>query len=350
MEARFETAGFPADLSCREGATPLGESFVLTLGERLPRTTVEYALAGPVAAPVVVVLGGISADRFPWQWWSRVVGADRPIDLREFRVLGINWLGSRAADLPEPEASSSRSYPLISTLDQARALVRVLDELGIDSVHALVGSSYGGMVGLAAAVAYPDRIQRLMVISGAHRTHPMATAHRAVQRGILELSLASGREDDGVTLARALAMTTYRTADEFEKRFPTRPGPGGTFEVEQYLRARGRAYGRRFDPRSFAALSHSIDLHWVDPADVVSPVDLVSVDSDQLVPTWLMDELEEGLGGACRHHRLRSSWGHDAFLKDANEVGRLARNLVWERAPEPALSTNLDPRGGRGDG
>lgn len=352
MDSRPETAQRVVELSCREGEAALRDPFVLTLGEHLRDTRVDYALAGPEGAPVVVVLGGISADRYPWHWWEPVVGANRPIDVLDFRVLGINWLGTRVDAFPEPDAPGSRSYPLISTVDQARALVHVMDELGIDSVHALIGSSYGGMVGLAAAVAHPNRIPRLMVISGAHRTHPMATAHRAMQRGILELSVAAGTEAEGVTLARALAMTTYRTVNEFERRFPTRPDPAGTFEVEQYLLARGRAFSRRFSPRSFAALSHSIDLHCVDPADVVSQVDLVSVDSDQLVPAWLMDELEAGLGGPCRHHRLTSPWGHDAFLKEA-EVGELARTLLWEPRGTPFeadTTTDSDLRGGRGDG
>ena len=330
MDATSPRTPLAFDQTCRSGEARLGDSFVLTLGELLHDPTVEYALTGPPTGPVVIVLGGISADRYPWDWWDRVVGPDRIIDTRAFQVLSINWLGRHADAFDGSSSFAPRSYPLISTHDQARALVCVLDALDIDTVHAFIGSSYGGMVGLAAAAAYPERFQRLMVISGAHRTHPMATAHRAMQRGILELSLAAGHEIDGVTLARALAMTTYRTADEFEKRFETRAGPAGTFEVEQYLLARGRAFSRRFDPRSFAALSHSIDLHWVEPSEVVTPVDLVSVHSDQLVPRWLMDELEEGLAGPCRHHRLTSPWGHDAFLKEADAVGALARQFLRE--------------------
>lgn len=314
------------------GRVHLPGPFPLRHGERLRDPVVRWTLTGPDAAPIVVVLGGISADRRPDVWWSDVVGPDRPLDTRRFRVLGIDWLGSSPDSLPPPAGPETRSYPLISTHDQADALMAVLDRLGIAAVRALVGSSYGGMVGLAAASEHPDRIGRLLVISGAHRTHPMATAHRAVQRGILELAGHARQEADGVVLARALAMTTYRTAEEFEARFApyARTDEDGRFEVEDYLLARGRAFGERFTSRTFAALSHSIDLHRVDPARVTCPVDLVSVDSDRLVPTWLVEELESGLPGPCRHHRLGSPWGHDAFLKEPEAIGSLVADVVRE--------------------
>ena len=349
METKASSMRTAADRGWLEGQAQLGPAFTLTHGEQLSEPMLDYAVAGPDEAPVAVVLGGISADRHPWRWWKGVVGPGLPIDLREYRVLGIDWLGSRI-DAPSANGSTMwGSYPLISTRDQARALICVLDELGIETVHALIGSSYGGMVGLATAASYPGRIRRLVVISGAHRTHPMATAHRAVQRGIIQLSHAAGSQDDGVALARALAMTTYRTVGEFEQRFDARPGPAGTFEVEEYLVARGRDFSRRFGPRSFAALSHSIDLHWVDPADVHVPVDLVSMESDQLVPTWLMDELAEQLAGPRRHHRLQSEWGHDGFLKEDAKIGALVRDVLrGEQVPDalhPLVTVDVHGKG-----
>jgi len=261
------------------------------------------------------------------------------IDVDQFRVLGIDWLGHHPASISAASGSEARSYPLITTQDQARAVVAVLDEIGTDSVHVLVGASYGGMVGLTAAAAYPHRFRRLVVISAAHRTHPMATAHRSLQREIVALAEATGRGSEGLVLARALAMTTYRTAAEFEARFAVEaiPESAGRFEVEEYLLARGRAFSKRFHPQAFAALSHSIDLHTVDPAGVSASVDLISVDSDTLVPTWLVAELEARIGGECRHHRIESAWGHDAFLKEAHAVGQLVSGVLDECKEQVAM-------------
>jgi homoserine O-acetyltransferase len=81
-------------------------------------------------------------------------------------------------------------------------------------------------------------------------------------------------------------------------------------------------------PDAFLCLSLSIDLHDVDPFTVDVPTDLISVDSDTLVPPWLMDELEAGLAGPARHHRISSIYGHDAFLKEVEAVGGLLSRIL----------------------
>ena len=328
-------------LSHLQGCVGLPDPFPLHHGGSLPGQGVRYSMLGPDAGPTVVVLGGISADRYPARWWSDVVGEGGAIDTRRLRVLGIDWIGARTPDTVSATPGRDLVYPLVSTRDQAAALVAVLDELRIDSVEAIVGSSYGGMVGLSAAAAYPSRFPHVVAISAAHRSHPMATAHRSLQRDILELGRKGGHAREGVILARALAMTTYRTIEEFEERFAVDPEQvgGARFPVEEYLLARGRAFSDAFDAEAFATLSHSIDLHAVVPAEVESFVDLISIDTDRLVPRWLMDELEEGLAGPCRHHRLGSPWGHDAFLKD-EAVARCLEEILCGDLSSPIADTH----------
>jgi homoserine O-acetyltransferase len=191
------------------------------------------------------------------------------------------------------------------------------------------------MVGLAFAAEYPDLVDRLVVISGAHRTHPMATAHRVVQRRIVELARGSGSVNDGLALSRALAMTTYRSIGEFEERFATPStlvDEDHRFEVEEYLLAQGEKFCTRITADAFLCLSLSIDTHDIPPSSVCVSTDLISVDSDTLVPAWLMEELEEGLSGPCRHHRIDSIFGHDAFLKEVKAIGSRLTQILDRRA------------------
>lgn len=296
----------------------LGENFV-----RLP-----YEVLGPAAAPATVVLGGISAGRHlapnvfaPGAgWWPGVVAEGAALDPARHRLVGIDYAGGRfGAGLLRP----------VTTHDQARAVAAVLDDLGIAEAS-LVGASYGGMVALAFAELFPERTRRLAVLCAAHRTHPMATALRALQRSAASLGAASGQEGRGVALARALAMTTYRSAQEFEARFDSAPlttgEPGKTsarFPVEEYLDARGADFVRRFDADRFLALSESIDLHRTRPGSLPPQALLVSVDSDFLVPPWLVDELVRESGAAARHVTIPSPFGHDAFLKEVGQVSSL---------------------------
>ncbi len=99
----------------------------------------------------------------------------------------------------------------------------LLDHLGMQKLGAIVGASYGGMVALAFGERYPDRVERLVVISAADVAHPMATAWRSVQRSIVRLGISANQPAAGLELARALAMSTYRSPEEFAARFRAAP-------------------------------------------------------------------------------------------------------------------------------
>src|SRR5690606_8852628 len=110
-------------------------------------------------------------------------------------------------------------FPSIASQDQAEVVRRVAEHLKLGPLAAIVGASYGGMVALAFAERWPDRVQRIIVISAAHRPHPMATAWRSVQRAIVRFATQNEQGAEGLRLARALAMSTYRSPTEFEQRF-----------------------------------------------------------------------------------------------------------------------------------
>jgi homoserine O-acetyltransferase len=308
---------------------------------------VGYELHGRPGDEPIVVLGGISADRHlaPTReraergWWPGVVGPGEALDTDRTALLGIDYLvperleTGRAGGVAEAgEVAQGTAWvpPRVTSSDQARALAAVLDALDFSAVT-LVGASYGGMVGLAFARLFPSRARRLLILCAAHRTHPMATALRAVQRRIVRLACEAGRPADGLSLGRALAMTTYRSAEEFDRRFDWRPEEGGgavRFPVERYLDARGDDFAARFSAERFTRLSESIDLHRVDPDGLTVPTVLVSVDTDALVPSWLVDELTERAPGVELHLTLRSIYGHDAFLKETALVSDVIRSCL----------------------
>lgn len=298
------------------------------LGER--PVEIAYEAQGPAAAPATIVLGGISAGRHlaPTAadpspgWWPGVVGDGAALDPARQQLIGIDYLGGDTEDgLLRP----------VTTHDQARALAAVLDHLGI-AAASFAGASYGGMVALAFAELFPARVARLVILCAAHRTHPMATAIRSVQRSAAQLGADTGQAGRGLALARALAMTTYRSTQEFEQRFESGPlgvgepgEPPTRFPVEDYLNARGADFITRFDTERFLALSESIDLHRTDPASLLPHALLVSFDTDSLVPPWLVDELAARSGRSHEHVTVPSLFGHDAFLKEVGAVATLLK-------------------------
>src|SRR6188472_1596476 len=207
----------------REGVLAVPGELKLHFGGALESVSIAWRLAGPAGAPVVVAIGGISASRKVWLpdeprggWWHEVVGPNLALDTHKFRILSFDYLGA-SADSTGPREGAP--FPTVSAYDQAEILLRLINHLGIASLRAIAGASYGGMVALAFGERYPDRVARLLVISAADRAHPMASAWRVVQRRIVKYALESGNAARGLELARALAMATYRSPEEFAARF-----------------------------------------------------------------------------------------------------------------------------------
>lgn len=338
----ISTAQNPGTASCsaergspsllvREGVLEITESLQLRHGGRLSSVRVGWRLAGAAHAPVIVALGGISAHRRVFSvsaeegesdWWADTVGPGRALPADQFRILSFDYLGG-SGETTGPK--DGRPFPSVSTYDQANILLRVLDNLQIVSLSAIVGASYGGMVALAFAEQYPDRVSKLIIISAADRTSPMSTAWRSVQRRMLRFGIETGRPEKGLELARALAMATYRSASEFTTRFAGAPQERDgrfVFPVEDYLMARGADYARRYQPDSFLTLSESIDLHQIDATRVRLPVSAIAVREDQLVPVADMQAMCGRLPKA-RLHEISSVYGHDAFLKESDVLRKI---------------------------
>lgn len=284
---------------------------------------------GPAGAPSVFVAGGISADahavasaRFPGRgWWDAQAGPGRALDPARHRLLGMDWLG----------ADGALDHPL-DPADQADAIAVLLDVLGIPTLEAFIGCSYGAMVGLHFAARHPQRLRRLVAISGTHRAHPHASAWRALQRRALDLGALQCDAGDGLALARQMAMLSYRTPADFDRRFGAATVADGVVRVaaEDYLDHCGARYAARTTPTAFRRLSESIDLHRVDPGAIRVPTTLVAVAEDRLVPVEDAYALAEALGGAVALRVLRSPYGHDAFLKEHEAIADVLRRALGQ--------------------
>ena len=328
--APIRAAGEPL---VRDEVLALPAPWRLRYGDELPDAHVAFRLVGPADAPLVAVLGGISAHRVvsgQEGWWPELVGPGHGIDTTQYCVLGIDYLGGRGGS-SAPE--TGRKFPPLSSYDQARALCHIVEHLGAGALHAIVGASYGGMVALCFAEAYAERVGRIVVLSAADKSQVLSTAWRSVQRQIVREAIARGDGPSGLKLARALAMATYRSAVEFELRFgvaPVREAHGFRFPIEDYLFARGDDYVQKYRAETFLALSESIDLHRMDATRVRTPATLIAVREDQLVPFSDMQGLAARLNGPRQLIEINSIFGHDAFLKEGAALTPIVKRAVSE--------------------
>jgi homoserine O-acetyltransferase/O-succinyltransferase len=309
------------------------------------------------------------ADRKPG-WWDMAIGPGKAIDTDRYFVICSNVLGGcqgstgPAAIDPETGRPFGLDFPLITPRDMVRAQARLLDQLGIDRLHAVIGGSLGGMQALQWAVTYPDRMKGIVPVGGAGRFHPQGIALNEVQRQAIlnDPDFRGGQyygtpgPVKGLATARMLGMITYRSdqsmwhqfgrtvrAEKAEVPATAAEGFGITYEVESYLHYQGAALVQRFDANSYLYLSKAMDLQDIGRgfdsyeaahAAIKAKVLSIGIRSDLLFPPYLQQEtadLTARAGGDARYLELDSPWGHDAFLVDfpliADQIGGFLQTL-----------------------
>jgi homoserine O-acetyltransferase len=152
---------------------------------------------------------------------------------------------------------------------------------------------------------------------------------------MVSLGIQHGCPQQALAIARGLAMVSYRSPQEFSKRFKggiAGPDPLGPSEPGNYLAARGEAFLERMSPGRFLSLSASIDRQRTDVGRIRNTALLVGIAEDQLVPIENMRAMAHNWGGHCQLHTLRSIYGHDAFLKEAASLSGLIGKFLGEQS------------------
>ena len=177
------------------GALPL----TYAAGEPLPEFDVAYETWGTLAPArdnAILLHTGLSASSHAAStrenpapgWWEKFIGPGRALDTRQFFVICANVLGgcygSTGPSSIDPATGSpyATTFPVISIFDMVRAQYALLDHLGIEKLYASVGSSMGAMQSLAAGWMFPERVGKIVSISGTARSSPSSIAMRFAQR------------------------------------------------------------------------------------------------------------------------------------------------------------------------
>jgi len=344
-DVRSAVSGLPTGTGRLEHAA-LGP-FALGEGPPLPELVIAYRHDGPspAQAPQVVVVHALtgSADA-AGDWWEPLIGPSRAIDTDRFGVIGANLLGGRYGSTgptsldPRTGEPYGRAFPPVSTRDQARAYWALLDAIGIERLALVVGGSLGGMVALEVALGRPSAVDHVVPIAAPAVIGPMAIAWNRIQ---IELIRRLG--DDGLALARQLAMTTYRSEADFDERFGGRSEPDGEPSVVSYLDHQGAKLVDRFDRDTYRVLAQAMDRHDVGAGrdGLRAALTRLSASATCLTGVGIADDMLFGprqvralvdeavrAGVAARYRELRSIKGHDAFLVEWDQLTAILREAL----------------------
>jgi homoserine O-acetyltransferase len=285
-------------------------------------------------------------------WWDGLIGPGAPIDSNRYFVVCPNVLGGcggttgPASEAPDGGLYGSR-FPVITIRDQVAVEVALADTLGVGTWAAVIGGSMGGMRVLEWCIEQPDRVARAVVLS-------VGAAASADQIALASLQVRAIRSDpafrggdyygtdarpvDGLSLARGIGQYSYRTGAEFEDRFGRTPQDeedplkGGRYSIESYLQHHGEKLAQRFDPNSYILLSEAMNHHDVGRGRggsvhalrrVRAEVTVAGITSDRLYPLTQQQDLACHLPGRPAVHVIDSDAGHDGFLLEIDQVGKV---------------------------
>ena len=347
---------------------------MLDCGTTLERVSVAYRTYGTLngaRSNAILICHALTGDQYVAEtspitgkdgWWDMCVGPGKPIDTARYFVIATNVLGG-CMGTTGPRSSRDggdvlwgTDFPPVTIRDMVRAQKRLIEQLGIARLFAVIGGSMGGMQVLQWAETYPEAVFAAVPIATAayHSAQNIAFNEVGRQSIFADTDWRQGRYWEtgavparGLAVARMVAHITYLSEEALTRKFGRRMRGASLavfndmFEVESYLQHQGSTFVRRFDANSYLTITRACD--WfdlaADHADGLSAAFagtktrfcLISFSSDWLYPTAESRAIARALNGAGANVsfvEIASDKGHDAFLLDEPDFHRALRGFL----------------------
>lgn len=347
----------------------------MDVGEYLSPVTVAYETYGELNAEgtnAILVChaltgsahaaGYSSNDPTSVGWWNTFIGEGKPLDTTKYFVICSNFLGSCYGTTgsnsvnPHTEKPYGLLFPQMTVRDMVRVQKSLIVYLGVKKLKTVIGGSLGGMQVLEWPLLFPELVESVIPIATSAR-------HSAWSIGLNDIARQAimndpdwrngnyyeyGQPHKGLSLARQIAMVSYRSEKEFEQRFGRErqkkngiPAtyhfePNNLFQVESYLRYQGKKLVDRFDANTYIYISKAMDLHDITIGrgtldEVLRSISIptlnVGIDSDILYPVREQKEIAQRIPHST-YREINSPYGHDAFLIEFEQMAKHVRAFL----------------------
>jgi homoserine O-acetyltransferase len=329
-------------------------------------------------------VAGVYADQPKSEgWWDSMIGPGKPVDTNSFFVIGVNNLGSCFGSTGpmhiNPDSAEGQVYgadfPVVTVEDWVDAQARLLDQLGINTLAAVMGGSLGGMQALAWTLQYPSRVRRAVVVASA----PNLTAENIAFNEVARRAITTDPDfhgghfyrhgvvpKRGLRIARMIGHITYLSDDVMNAKFgrqlrhAVQDAAASTdyrystqeveFQIESYLRYQGDKFADYFDANTYLLITRALD--YFDPArafdgsltQALAPARskflLVSFVTDWRFAPSRSREIVKALLDNQRdvsYAEIDAPHGHDAFLLDDVRYHSVVRSYFDALATELSL-------------
>ena len=373
-----------AELPLVEKRTYEARDFRTLGGEVIPRVRVGWEAYGELdkdRSNVVLVThhfsgtshaaGRYSPDDPEPGYWDAIIGPGKAIDTNRFYVIASDTLvnanvhdehvvttGPASID-PRTGRRYGLDFPVVTIRDFVEVQAGLLDSLGIERLHAVIGASMGSLQALEWAVAYPERVERMVSVIGAGRMRAWEIAELESWAWPIRLdpNWNGGDYYDGIApldgLTASMAMVTQQALhpDFFSASFPDHANVShgvlesvtNGFEVTDWLWRRARERARLMDANHVLYLVRASQAFVAGHAnDMTGALENVQARSlflpaagDLLLRPELARQARRALashGKPAALHEIEGNMGHlDGLTAIQGQAARLARFLEADR-------------------
>ena len=330
-------------------------------------------------------------------WWDNMIGPGKPVDTNHFFVIGVNNLGSCFGSTgpmhtdPDTGKVYGADFPVVTVEDWVNAQARLLDQLGIEQLAAVMGGSLGGMQALSWTLQHPERVRHAVVVASA----PNLTAENIAFNEVARRAIVTDPDfhgghfyahgvvpQRGLRIARMVGHITYLSDDVMNEKFGRslrahtqlaaagKEGSSGAgahrsdtpdsaardylystqdveFQIESYLRYQGDKFSEYFDANTYLLITRALD--YFDPARTYggnlsaalahtrAKFLLVSFTTDWRFSPARSREIVRALLDNQRdvsYAEIDAPHGHDAFLLDDARYLNVVRSYFARIADE----------------
>jgi len=187
-----------------------------------------HALTGSAHAA-----GLSSPDEKSAGWWDPMIGPGRPLDTSRYCVICSNFLGGcygttgPTSTNPHTGRPYGMAFPEYTVRDMVHLQKALMDHLGVTQLKTLIGGSLGGMQVLEWPLLYPAMVTTVIPIATAVQHSPWCIGLNDIARQAIMLDpawrggdyAADAQPERGLSIAREIAMMSYRSDISFLNRF-----------------------------------------------------------------------------------------------------------------------------------
>ena len=339
------------------------EPFTLESGITLSQYHLAYTTYGSLNENkdnVVWIFHALTANSDATEWWPGLAGNEKLFDPALHFIVCVNIPGSCYGSIgpldinPATEKPWYHEFPFFTTRDIIRAYQPLKTYLGIESIYIGIGGSMGGQQLLEWAIEEPALFKHVILLATNAYHSPWGIAFNATQRHAIEMDPTWKERNEkagleGMKVAREIALLSYRNYTTYNlAQAEDSNDKTAHFKSESYQQYQGIKLARRFNAFSYYFLSRSMDAHNVarqrtDVAIALQQVQaktlVISISSDILFPPKEQELIAKHIPAAS-YQAIDSTYGHDGFLLEFEQIGNAIKKFLFDTATTQKKSTS----------